>query len=479
MKDRFEKIVKTKKHGEALLKKDIKKGNLVAGAIVHDPMIFSEKKGKYYLFGTHYTSAVSNDLKTWKQLSGEFAGREKLFSDLFDDDCDHFRYCKGFNQRFYDVWAPDVSYNPYLKKYVMYLCSSGSYIKSSISMATSDKPEGPYKFEERLLDSGFTKNTVKETNIKRIMGKKYDPSKYIKKNGNYNNLAYPNCIDPNTFHDEEGRFWMVYGSWSGGIYLLEIDEKTGRLIHPKENKKEHVDPYFGRRLIGGGHKSIEGPYILYDRESGYYYLFVSFGWLARDGGYQIRLFRAKSPKGPYTDMNGKTFGRVPDHSKYGLKMMGNYNLPSLSIGYKAPGHNSAFIDKDGAMYVVYHQRFDDDTERHEPRAHRLSRTKDGWLVPSAFAKSDDEVVISSTNDKFSLKEAPKGTYNLVCHGSDISKEVHDSKAVTIEDGYIKELNMRIPEDSSAIFKQTDEAGNATICISWVSDNLSYWAVKYV
>ena len=91
--------------------------------------------------------------------------------------------------------------------------------------------------------------------------------------------------------------WMVYGSWSGGIFLLEIDEKTGLVIHPKEDEKNGVDPYFGKRLLGGGHKSIEGPYILYDEESGYYYLFVSYGSLTREGGYQMRVFRSKTVDG--------------------------------------------------------------------------------------------------------------------------------------------------------------------------------------
>ena len=456
----------------------MKKGKLTAGATVHDPMLFTEKKGKYYIFGTHFTSAVSNDLRSWKQLTGEFGGGEKLFSDLFDESCDHFKFVKGFKGKFKDVWAPDVSYNPYLKKYVMYLCSSGSYIKSIISMATADKPEGPYKFEERLLDSGFTKETIEETNIKRVMGKKYDGGRYLKKNGNYNNLAYPNCIDPNTFHDEDGRFWMVYGSWSGGIFLLEIDEKTGRLIHPAENKKEHVDPYYGRRLIGGGHKSIEGPYILYDKVSGYYYLFVSYGWLARDGGYQIRLFRAKKPEGPYVDMKEQTFGRGPHHEPYGLKLMGNYSFPSLSVGYKAPGHCSAFIEEgkvsghgkaSDEMYVVYHQRFDDGTERHEPRVHRLLRTKDGWLTAAPFAVNGDE----------ELYKAPDGKYFLVRHGSDISGEVHEAEEVNISKGEVRELNIKIPEKSRAIIRQTDEAGNDIIAITWVSENESFWAVKYM
>ena len=50
--------------------------------------------------------------------------------------------------------------------------------------------------------------------------------------------------------------------------------------------------------------SIEGPYIQYDSDSGYYYLYVSYGGLERTGGYQIRVFRSEAPDGPYVDMNG-------------------------------------------------------------------------------------------------------------------------------------------------------------------------------
>ena len=71
--------------------------------------------------------------------------------------------------------------------------------------------------------------------------------------------------------------WMVYGSWSGGIFLLEIDEKTGLVIHPKEDEKTAWIRILENACFDGGHKSIEGPYILYDEESGYYYLFVSYG----------------------------------------------------------------------------------------------------------------------------------------------------------------------------------------------------------
>ena len=43
---------------------------------------------------------------------------------------------------------------------------------------------------------------------------------------NYNNYLYPNAIDPTIYYDTDGKMYMCYGSWSGGIFLLEIDEKT-------------------------------------------------------------------------------------------------------------------------------------------------------------------------------------------------------------------------------------------------------------
>lgn len=105
---------------------------------------------------------------------------------------------------------------------------------------------------------------------------------------------------------------MNYGSWSGGIFLLEIDPATGYPIYPVDDKD--ADPYYGYRLIGGGHHSAEGPYIQYDAENGYYYLFVSYGDLQSDGGYQIRQFRSEKPTGPYVDVAGNTLEDQDDHS---------------------------------------------------------------------------------------------------------------------------------------------------------------------
>lgn len=463
----------------------MKKGGFRAGASVHDPAIYLHKDGTYYIFGTHMTAAKSKDLRHWECFAEWVRPENPLFEGLLDDvgssEKNAFSFTKKFNGRGYAVWAPDVSYNPYLDKYVMYFCTTGSYIKSAICMAVADEVEGPYRYVDTLLCSGFEANTVDKTNVTEILGDKEGYQKYLKKNGTYNNLAWPNCIDPNLYHDREGRLWMVYGSWSGGIFVLEIDEKTGYPIRPAEDKKNHVDAYFGKKILGGGHKSIEGPYVLYDKVSDYFYLFVSYGWLGRDGGYQIRLFRSQNPDGPFVDMNGQNIFRVPRHEPYGLKLMGNYTLPSLAVGYKAPGHNSAFCDRDGKLYVVHHQRFDLEHEGHEPRVHQLFRTADGWLTVCPFATNGESLL-----EKGNPKEL-SGTYYVVDHGLDISGEMHLPVEMEIKVGE----NLEVKEDGTifltmegvryegAVCKMTDEAENSVLCISAVGENRSVWGVKYV
>ena len=51
---------------------------------------------------------------------------------------------------------------------------------------------------------------------------------------------------------------MVYGSYSGGIFILKMDKATGKPL-PGQG--------YGKKLLGGNHSRIEGPYILYHPET--------------------------------------------------------------------------------------------------------------------------------------------------------------------------------------------------------------------
>ena len=93
----------------------------------------------------------------------------------------------------------------------------------------ADAPEGPYTYTDTLLCSGFSASEVEKTNLFEVLGEGADVSRYLHLGG-YDNQKWPNCIDPAVFTDGEGRQWMVYGSWSGGIFLLELDAKTGNQL---------------------------------------------------------------------------------------------------------------------------------------------------------------------------------------------------------------------------------------------------------
>ena len=469
---------------------EIKQGAQTLGVSVHDPSVV-EADGKYYIFGSHMEAAESEDLKSWKSFASGVNATNPLFDNLFDEKMEAFAFVGENVDGGYAVWAPDVIYNESMQKWVMYFCTSHDYRTSSICFATADEITGPYTYVDTLLSSGFTSLTVENTNFYEIMGEDASVSEYLSA-AQYNNLNYPNCIDPTVFYDENGSMWMVYGSWSGGIWLLQVDPQTGYLIHPEQDEATHTDKYFGKYLIGGLHNSCEGPYIHYDAATGWYYLLVSYGSLTREGGYQIRCFRSENVDGPYVDAAGNTFGYVSDHQEYGVKMMGNYMLPSLKNAYMAPGHCSMIEASDGNMYLVYHQRFDNGSEYHEPRVHQLFVNEQGWLVAAPFAYSGE-----SLRQEGYRNEDISGNWYFMNHGTDIGKDIHKAEPVTLSKGNLKgdtlsgtytvkenSVFMSVEADGiiyeGVLVDMTDEAGNPVRCFMGVGvNNQTIWGVQYL
>ena len=475
----------------------IKTAKIDAGVSVHDPSIV-KADGKYYIFGSHMSTAVSEDLRTWTSLGDGYKVKDQIYYELMANK-EAFAYAGSKNSviptddRGWHVWAPDVIYNEETGLYYLYFCTSSTWNASNLCYATSENIEGPYEWKGALIYSGFTAQTLDDTDVAEYVDRDTAKDRYIKKSNEYNFNKYPNAIDPTVLYDGEGRLWMVYGSWSGGMYLLELDKSTGEVIHPQEDEANRVDPYFGKRLLGGNHSSIEGPYILYDEESGYYYLFVSYGGLAREGGYQIRVFRSETIDGDYVDMNGEypMDTNNPEHYPYGLKLSGNYFLPSLEMAYMATGHNSAFVDEDGKKYIVNHTRFDNKTEEHEPRVHQFIVNEEGWPCMLPYA-TDGETVSESG---YSMADVA-GRYYVINQGTTIDAEIAqpfilylDESGKVYGDGVegsweIKDSTcyMKISyqgTDYSGVFCQMkDEAGTQVMTFSAVGNNESVWGVKY-
>lgn len=475
----------------------IKTARIEAGASVHDPSIY-KADGKYYIFGSHMSTAVSEDLRTWTSLGDGYKVKDQIYYELMAND-EAFAYSGSkkslipTDDRKWHVWAPDVIYNEETGLYYLYFCTTSTWNASNLCYATSESIEGPYEWKGALIYSGFTAETLDATDVTEYVDRDTAKDRYIKKSNEYNFNKFPNAIDPTVLYDGEGRLWMVYGSWSGGMYLLELDKATGEVIHPEEDEAKRIDPYFGKRLLGGNHSSIEAPYILYDEESGYYYLFVSYGGLTREGGYQIRVFRSETIDGDYVDMNGEypMDTNNPEHYPYGLKLSGNYFLPSLEMAYMATGHNSAFVDEDGKKYVVNHTRFDNKTEEHEPRVHQFIVNEEGWPCMLPYA-TDGETVSESGYDK----SAAAGRYYVINQGTAIDAEIAqpfilylDESGQVYGDGVEGSWEMKDGscymkvsyggKDYSGVFCQmNDEAGTQVMTFSAVGGNESVWGVKY-
>ncbi|SEA80687.1 arabinan endo-1,5-alpha-L-arabinosidase [Pseudobutyrivibrio sp. ACV-2] len=470
-------------------------GNVSSGVSVHDPSIL-EVDGTYYIYGSHMSAAKSDDLINWTKVADGYGKSNPVYGRIYDVADKSFAYSGSKDSIIKTddgkthVWAPDVIFNKTTGKYYMYYCTTSTFNASNLCFGVSDTPEGPFEWQGALIYSGFTGKNIEATDVLDYVDEDYAKKNYIK-GGSYNYEDYPNAIDPTVFYDKDGRMWMTYGSWSGGIYLLELDPETGLVIHPEAAEANNVDAYFGKKLLGGGHISIEGPYIMYDADTDYYYLFVSYGGLTSNGGYQMRVFRSKTVDGEYVDMNGAYPEKSAQHQNFGLKLSGNYKLPSLEKAYMATGHNSAFVDTDGKKYVVYHTRFNDGGEGHSPRVHQILMNEEGW---PCFLPYQTQGETASENGY--AEDDVVGRYYVINQGTDISSDIANPFIVYLnKDGSCdgKEVSgtwemkggtyyMNITIDGtsySGVFCQMkDEAGTDVMTFSAVGNNQTISGVKY-
>lgn len=373
-------------------------------AVVHDPSIM-EADGSYYVVGSHLASAKTDDLVHWEQLSTAVHNKNVLIPNVYSELEETFKWA---NSR--TLWAGDWIYLETTGKYHMYYCAcEGSSPRSALGMAVADSPEGPYKNVEILLYSGMWGEEAPD-------GKLYDP------------VIHPNAIDPHVFYDNEKTLWMVYGSYSGGIFILELDESTGL---PK------ADQGYGKKLIGFNHSPIEGPYILYNSEHKMYYLFVSYGGLDSKGGYQVRVARSSSADGPYEDIMGqeinKAGGNIRLAAKYMQKMIGNFtweqNTPKYANGYVSPGHNSAVYSNDLDKYfLIFHTRFPGEGEAHQVRVHEMFFTPDGWPVLAPFRYVGEDF---NALHPISKREVI-GDYQLINHGLEVNAAIQKPETISLK-----------------------------------------------
>lgn len=329
----------------------------------HDPSVYYDKATKkYYAFGTHFSVVSSDDLINWKQVASENAPNTLFGTGNWASVLTASTALAGTAAG--STWAPSVIY---LKgKYYMYysLTTAFGANTSVIARVESDSVTGPYSNDTVIVESVTTTES-----------------------------SHPNCIDPEVFTDKNGTLWMVYGSFSSGIYIKELDA-TGM----------PVSDGWGTRIWYKGYSSgVEGPYIFYNEATGYYYLMVSEGDL--NSNYNMRVARSENPDGPYVDLSGE---EVTGSSVAGVKIAGNYKFNGGS-NKVALGHNSV-IEVDDTYYVVCHVR-NAVSGSHHLEVHQLYFNEDGWPVMNPNRYSGE------VRGLITMEEAA-GTYDVVVHSTE-------------------------------------------------------------
>ncbi|ACQ81535.1 glycoside hydrolase family 43 [Beutenbergia cavernae DSM 12333] len=427
-------------------------------ATVHDPDVV-RTGGRYYVFGSHAAAASTEDLFAWDQIAYDGVTPENpLFDDVTVELAEVLEWARTTT-----LWAPDVSRLPDGRFYYYYCACEGTSPRSGLGVAVADEVTGPYRDLGIILRSGQDDGTSEEP------GEAYDP------------WVHPNVIDADVFADDDGTWWMVYGSFSGGILLLELDPATAKPV-PGQG--------YGRHLMGGNHARIEGPAIMYHPGTRYYYLFVTFGGLDAAGGYNIRVSRARTPEGPWFDISGTDMSTVkadPDLplfddvtiAPHGTKIAGNvrFRTPdgAPGTGYVSPGGCSPWYDEEsGDAFLAFHTRFPGTGEIHNVRVHRLAMTRSGWPVVLPFRYAGERLGGLGRHDV-------AGDYEVVTMAKPIGPEIAESRPVTLtRNGRVTGEHTgrwRLTGRSHVVLELDDVTYSGVAATQWDPD-LEAWSVTF-
>jgi len=366
------------------------------------------------VFGSHLAAAYSTDLMNWTQVNSS-----PTASSLIENGTPQTEFAEGLAYAAATTfWAPDVARLADGNFHYYYCMCQGSMPQSALGIAKANAVAGPYGDTGLILKSLGGSPTVPQ----------------------YDAATMPNVVDPNVFYDRAGKLWMMYGSYSGGIYILELENDQAS---PNFGRPKTAGTY-GKKITGGNHARIEGSYVLYSPQTSFYYLFLSFGGLgAEDGTYNMRVFRSANPDGPYVDASGYDItnltGSISDDSlisPYGVKLLGNIQFltapgdrTTASTGYVCPGHNSALHDPaTGKYFVVFHTRFPSTTnppdQGHQVRVHQLYLNADGWFVAAPHRYAGETM---STTARASLL----GDFKVIVQGKAMPKTTTSGTSSTI------------------------------------------------
>ncbi|MCU4164128.1 arabinan endo-1,5-alpha-L-arabinosidase [Carboxylicivirga caseinilyticus] len=290
----------------------------------HDPVIIKQDS-VYYVFSTGFGISVlsSNDMVNWTIEAPVFNQPPQWATETIPEYKGH-------------TWAPDISY--FNGQYYLYYSVSAFGKNTSCIGVATNKTLHPYDPDFEWVDHGKV--------IQSFPGK-----------------TNWNAIDGNLIVDEQGTPWLAFGSFWGGLQLIQLSDDG--LTTAKSSDNTHTIASRRTSKDDRRENSIEAPFIY--KKGDYYYLFASIDFCCRglNSTYKIIIGRAKTVDGPYLDKDGKRL----DQGGGTLLLQGDDRWAGV-------GHNGvAFID--GKDIIVYHGYDRNENGRSKLLIDELS-WKDGW-----------------------------------------------------------------------------------------------------
>lgn len=278
-----------------------------------DPDVLKADDGYFYMYCTNTYCEMGNkgmqydrgpifqskDLINWTWVGSVFDGHPQALN-WGDKDA--------------GVWAPSVikvgdRYNYY------YSLSLWGDFNPGIGVATSLTPYGPWTHYGKVLDSNLS--------------------------------GVKNSIDPQPIYDEDGKLYLIWGSFYG-IGAVELTDDGTEVFWGINNIKDHLYWIIDDNSNGQMDINInyEGSYIIKRNDS--YYYFGSQGTCC-DGvnsTYRVKAGKANKLLGKYYGSDGKTL--TDETGSYGDLVVG----PSEEVA--GVGHNTVVEDYEGEFWLFYH-----------------------------------------------------------------------------------------------------------------------------
>jgi arabinan endo-1,5-alpha-L-arabinosidase len=347
------------------------------GIYVHDPYMLQDPATHiYWLYGTHQTLAYSTDMSTFTYTTlstsyGACNAAEGTYWITSDAHCPiigpDFASWSGLqtppsdnNGKNIDTWAPSLFYanGTYYQYYAIpFEPSTGA--EAVIGLATSTTAYGPW------TDDGYVVTSWSNATSAVPSPNPWD----------FTAGTTWNAIDPAPFADASGNWWLVYGSWSDGIRVLQLQAPatatSSSTVGFPVSSNSSTWTKVAYRAAGE-----EGPFIYPYVFNGtqYYYLFAPINVCCQGTAstYREIVGRSTSPTGPFVDRGG-----------IALTSGGGTILISSHSNIYGPGGASVFTDtgSNGSLSlptIVYH--YYDGNANGTPTLglNRLGFTSDGW-----------------------------------------------------------------------------------------------------